>query len=171
MLWVFDVFKNHHLDKQVLKASKALHEGNGHVHFKTHLDEQSLDRLKHCWQADCRQTPYGARTTILKIEQKVLLHEACLPGQMQLKTRYLENRRVTRDVGFREKIIKFAQSVQFRCRHDSYQQVAAENIVKQPLKGRGILYNKFTLSTANSNAYKVTWVYSYATAFHIPSKQ
>ena len=48
MLWVFNVCENHHLDKQVLKASKALHEGNGHVHFKTHLDEQSLDRLKHC---------------------------------------------------------------------------------------------------------------------------
>ena len=134
MLWAFNVCENHHLDKQVLKASKALHQGNGHVHFKTHLDEQSLDHLKHCCQADCRQTLHGARTTILKIEQKVLLHEICLLGQMQLKTRYLDNCRVTCDLGFREKIIEFAQSLQFRCRHDSYLQVAAENIVKQPLK-------------------------------------
>jgi len=48
MIWAFNVCENHHLDKQVLKASKALYQGNDHVHFKTHLDEQSLDRLKHC---------------------------------------------------------------------------------------------------------------------------
>ena len=111
MLWAFNVCENHHLDKQVLKASKALHQGNDHVHFKTHLDEQSLDRLKHCCQADCRQTLHGARTMILKIEQKVLLHESCLLGQMQLKTRYLDNCRVTRDLGFREKIMEFAHSL------------------------------------------------------------
>ena len=111
MLWAFNVCENHHLDKQVLKASKALHQGNGHIHFETHLDEQSLDRLKHCCQADCRQTLHGARTTILKIEQKVLLHEICLLGQKQLKTRYLDNCRITRDLGFREKIMEFAHSL------------------------------------------------------------